>query len=217
MPDSPSDTELRFLRSGQLSLEREVELYKQIAQDNQLQARFASVQPLSAEERRAHLDRLLGRSVPPPVMAPSASAMRRAWSEVVARIQELLPSGPTSGPLQPQFGWRDADLGDEEHEKVFHSQDLDFEGREVNVTASAVLQPGAGGQNRLFLRASVVDPETFSVLPGIVVHIACPALTTGRATTDADGVAEFRLVTGGHWLRDKDAEVTGEFVLSLTR
>ena len=215
---TPTDQELQLLKSGDLDVDREAELFLLIAGDPSLRARYSAAAALTPAERRSFYDELTGRratSVAPP---QALGVVRRNWAEIVAGLRETLWTFAPSPTRTLELGWRDLDvLGDEDREVPLLSSVIDFEGEPLALTVSALLTKSAKRSRHVDILVTTAKLEDLQVVPGLSVRLACPLLTEGTAITDADGVARFRIIAGGRRLFEQAADASAEFEVTLSR
>lgn len=215
---TPTDQELQLLKSGDLDVDREAELFLLIAGDPSLRARYSAVAALTPAERRSFYDELTGRratSVAPP---QALGVVRRNWAEIVAGLRETLRTFAPSPTRTLELGWRDLDvLGDEDREVPLLSSVIDFEGEPLALTVSALLTKSATRSRHVDILVTTAKLEDLQVVPGLSVRLTCPLLTEGTAITDADGVARFRIIAGGRRLFEQPADASAEFEVTLSR
>lgn len=215
---TPTDQELQLLKSGDLDVDREAELFLLIARDPGLRARYSAISALTPSERRSIYDDLTGRPSAIAAPKPTLAVIRRNWSEIVAGMREALRAFAPGPGQRPELGWRDLDvLGDEEREVPLLSSVVDFEGEPLALTVSAMLTKGAGRSRHVELLVTIAKLEDLDVVPGLSVRLTCPLLTGGTALTDGDGVARFRIIAGGRRLLEDTAGAAAEVEVTISR
>lgn len=223
MPDERQDIserELRLLKSGHLSLERELELYEAIAKDPALIARFQAARPFTAAERKTHVEKLLApvRAAVEEVPASRPQlTFRRAWDEVKEAIRSAFPLSAPRAPVDPAFGLatRDSEPDETEGEVMLLSQQAIHNGDQIALTVSLIRRRDDRERMRRFLSVTLVNLEDATVVPGQGVRLRSVAFTAGEQSTNAFGVAEFPIAMGGRWLFDEPERLTGDLVLTL--
>lgn len=212
---TPTDQELQLLKSGDLDVDREAELFLLLAGDRALQERYSAIPALTPSDRRSFHDDLLGR--PSAVPKQTLTVIRRNWSEVVAGLVAALRAFAPSPARRLELGWRDLDLlGDENREVPLLSSVVDFEGEPLALTVSALLTKGAGRSQHVELLVTAAKLEGLDVVPGLSVRLTCPLLTGGTALTDTDGLARFRIIAGGRALLEDTSGAGAELEVALS-
>lgn len=223
MPDEGQDLserELRLLKSGHLSLERELELYEWIAQDPSLVARFQAATPFTAAERKTHVEKLRAPVAAAVEELPASRpqlTFRRAWDEVKEAIRSAFPLSVPRAPFDPAFGLatRGSEADETEGEFLFLSQQAIHNGDQIALTVSLIRRRDDRERMRRFLSVTLVNLEDATVMPGQRVWLNSVAFTEGEQSTNAFGVAEFPIAMGGRWLFDEPERLTGDLVLTL--
>lgn len=223
MPDERQDIserELRLLKSGHLSLERELELYEAIAKDPALIARFQAATPFTAAERKTHVEKLLapvGAAVEEVSASRPQLTFRRAWDEVKEAIRSAFPLSVPRATVDPAFGLatRASEADETEGEFILLSQQAIHNGDQIDLTVSLIRRRDGRERMRRFLSVTLVNLEDATVVPGQRLRLKSVAFTDGEQSTNAFGVAEFPIAMGGRWLFDEPERLTGDLVLTL--